>query len=71
LGRADEWTSLPLVTRKVASLPPEPLKRIGGGLVRSSIMACERAEEDGRRPPLPARLGAALPRVFRMEIGTR
>jgi glycine/D-amino acid oxidase-like deaminating enzyme len=71
LGRDDEWTSLPLATRRVASLPPEPLKRLGGGLVRSSIMAVERAADQGRRPPLPARLGAALPRLFRMEIGTR
>ena len=65
LGRDDEWTSLPLATRRVPSLPPEPLKRLGGGLVRSAIMACERADEDGRRAPLPARLGAALPRLFR------
>ncbi|MFL5983090.1 MAG: NAD(P)/FAD-dependent oxidoreductase, partial [Gaiellaceae bacterium] len=71
LGLEDEWTALPLATRKVASLPPEPLKRLGGGLVRTAIMACERAEEDGRRAPLPARLGAALPKLFRMEIGTR
>ena len=71
LGRDDEWTALPLAARKVPSLPPEPLKRLGGGLVRTAIMACERAEEEGRRPPLPARLGAALPRLFRMEIGTR
>jgi len=34
-------------------------------------MAVERAEEEGRRPPLPARLGAALPRLVRMQIGTR
>ena len=71
LGREDEWTALPLATRRVASLPPEPLKRLGGGVVRKAIMAVERAEEEGRRPPLPARLGAALPRLFRMEIGTR
>jgi glycine/D-amino acid oxidase-like deaminating enzyme len=70
-GREDEWTALPLATRKVPSLPPEPLKRLGGGLVRTAIMAVERADEDGRRAPLPARLGAALPRLFRMEIGTR
>jgi len=67
----DEWTALPLATRRVASLPPEPLKRLGGGIVRSAIMAVERAEEEGRRPPLPARLGAALPRLVRMQIGTR
>jgi glycine/D-amino acid oxidase-like deaminating enzyme len=71
LGLDDEWTALPLATRRVPSLPPEPLKRLGGGLVRSAIMAVERADEDGRRAPLPARLGAALPRLFRMEIGTR
>lgn len=67
----DEWTALPLVTRKVPSLPPEPLKRLGGGLVRSAILACEHAEEQGRRAPLPARLGAALPRLLGMQIGTR
>jgi glycine/D-amino acid oxidase-like deaminating enzyme len=71
LGLDDEWTALPLATRHVPSLPPEPLKRLGGGLVRSAIMAVERADEDGRRAPLPARVGAALPRLFGMEIGTR
>jgi len=70
-GRDDEWTALPLATRKVPSLPPEPLKRLGGGLVRTAIMAVEQADEDGRRAPFPARLGAALPRLFGMEIGTR
>jgi glycine/D-amino acid oxidase-like deaminating enzyme len=67
----DEWTALPLATRRVPSLPPEPFKRLGGGLVRSAIMSCEAADEEGRRPSLPARAGAALPRLFRMEIGTR
>jgi hypothetical protein len=55
----------------VASLPPEPFKHLGGALVRSAILACERADEENRRAPLPARVGAALPRVFGMEIGTR
>jgi glycine/D-amino acid oxidase-like deaminating enzyme len=71
LRRQDEWTASPLATRRVPSLPPEPLKRIGGGLVRSAILACEYAEEEGRRPPVIARLGAALPRLLRMQIGTR
>jgi glycine/D-amino acid oxidase-like deaminating enzyme len=69
--RDDEWTALPLATRSVATLPPEPLKRLGGGLVRAAIMACETAEEDGRRPPLAARVGAAVPRLLGMQIGTR
>ena len=52
-------------------LPGEPFRRVGGGLVRASIMACEEAEEQGRRPPLAARAGAALPRLLGMELGTR
>jgi glycine/D-amino acid oxidase-like deaminating enzyme len=71
LGLDDEWTALPLADRKVASLPPEPLKRLGGGLVRSAILACEHAEEEGRKPRAAARLVAALPRLVGMEIGTR
>jgi glycine/D-amino acid oxidase-like deaminating enzyme len=71
LGVDDEWTSLPLAARKVPSLPPEPLKRLGGGLVRTAIMACEAADEEGRRPSLPARAVAGLPRLLKMQIGTR
>jgi glycine/D-amino acid oxidase-like deaminating enzyme len=69
--REDEWTALPLASRRVASLPPEPFKHLGGALVRSAILACERADEENRRASLPARVGAALPRLFGMEIGTR
>ena len=68
----DEWTALPLASRRVASLPPEPLKHLGGALVR---VRDPRLRARGRRraaaPPLPARVGAALPRLFGMEIGTR
>jgi glycine/D-amino acid oxidase-like deaminating enzyme len=71
LGVDDELTRLPLVTRSVPKLPPEPFRRLGGGLVRSSIMACEQAEEEGRRGSLPARAGAALPRLLGMSVGTR
>jgi glycine/D-amino acid oxidase-like deaminating enzyme len=71
LGVDDELTRLPLVTRRVPKLPPEPLRRIGGGLVRASIMACEAAEEEGGRGSLPARAGAALPRLLGMSVGTR
>ena len=50
-------------TRRVPKLPPEPISRLGGGLVRAAILACEEAEERGRRPSLPARAGrrAAAP----------
>ena len=71
LGADDEWTRLPLATRRVPRLPSEPLRRLGGGLVRRAIMACEAAEEEGRRGPVLARTGAALPRLLGMELGTR
>ncbi len=71
VGREDEWTALPLADRRVPKLPPEPLKRLGGGLVRAAVIACEQAEEEGRRPRLAARAAASLPRLLRMQIGTR
>jgi glycine/D-amino acid oxidase-like deaminating enzyme len=71
LGSADEWTRLPLATRKVPRLPGEPFRRIGGGLVRWAIMTCESAEEEGRTPPVAARAAASLPRLLGMELGTR
>ena len=69
--REDEWTGLPLASRRVPGLPPEPLKRFGGGLVRAAILTCEEHEEDGRSGPLYARAVAALPRLTGMKIGTR
>ena len=71
LGADDEWTRLPLAARRVPGLPPEPLRRLGGGLVRAAIMRCEEAEEREERPPLAARAGAVLPRLLGMELGTR
>ncbi|HEY2541941.1 MAG TPA: FAD-binding oxidoreductase [Gaiellaceae bacterium] len=70
LGRDDEWASSPLV-RRPPTLPPEPFKRIGGGIVRAAILSLEEAEEAGRQPSLAARVGAAVPRKLGMRIGTR
>ena len=67
----DEWTRSPLAIRDLPRLPPEPFRRVGGGLVRWAIMVCEAAEEEGRSTPLVARAGAALPRLLGMELGTR
>jgi hypothetical protein len=59
------------VGRKIRALPPEPIRRLGGGLVRASILAREEAEDAGRRPSPLARAGSALPRVLGLRIGTR
>jgi glycine/D-amino acid oxidase-like deaminating enzyme len=70
-GRDDAWTHLPLATRRVPALPPEPLKRLGGGLVRAAMIAREEAEEEGRPVGPGVRAATAIPRLLRMQIGTR
>jgi glycine/D-amino acid oxidase-like deaminating enzyme len=70
-GRDDEWTALPLVRRTVPRLPPEPLRSVGGRLVRGAILACEEAEEDGLPPPPAAAAIARVPTLVGMQIGTR
>ena len=71
LGSDDEWSRSPLVTRRVPSVPPEPVRRLGGGLVRWGILAVESAEDACRRPPPGARLAASLPRRLGLRVGTR
>jgi glycine/D-amino acid oxidase-like deaminating enzyme len=71
LGIEDELTALPLVNRHVRPLPPEPVKHLGGGLVRGAALRAEEAEQAGRRPALPLRAIAALPRVVGLRVGTR
>ena len=71
LGVEDELTALPLVNRSLRPLPPEPIKGVGGGLVRGAALRVEEAEQAGRRPALPLRAIAALPRVVGLRVGTR
>jgi glycine/D-amino acid oxidase-like deaminating enzyme len=71
LGTDDEWSRLPLATRSMPAFPREPIRRLGGGLVRWGILSVEEAEESGRRPPPGARLVASLPRRFGLRVGTR
>jgi glycine/D-amino acid oxidase-like deaminating enzyme len=71
LERDDEWRALPLVRMPSAALPPEPLKRLGGGVIRAAGLAVEEAEEDGRPASLPVRAVADLPRALGMPLGTR
>jgi glycine/D-amino acid oxidase-like deaminating enzyme len=71
LGLEDEWTALPLVGRRIKRLPGEPLRSLGGRLVRAALLACEEAEDEGRRGPLLARAVVRVPSLIGMEIGTR
>ena len=71
LGIEDELTALPLVNRRVRPLPPEPIKRLGGGLIRGAGLRVEEAEQAGRRGSLPLRAIAGLPRALGLRVGTR
>ncbi len=67
----DEWSGSPLVRLPATRLPPEPLKTVGGALVRRAILACEYADEERRHAPLAARAVAQLPTLLGMPLGTR
>ena len=71
LGVKDEWSRLPLCTRPLLSLPPDPFRTYGGRAVRWGILNCEEAEEDERQGSLLAKATAALPHIFGLRIGTR
>jgi len=70
-GRDDDWTRLPLVHRGGARVPREPFRYLGGAAIRAAILACEEADEAGRREPLLGRAVGSLPRLLGMNVGTR
>jgi len=49
LGLDDEWSRCGLVREPPRGLPGEPVRYIGGNLVRGAVARKERAEDDGRR----------------------
>ena len=69
--RDDEWSTLPLVRGRGDRVPREPFRYVGGAAIRKAILACEEADEAGRRAPLLARGTAALPALLGMRLGTR
>ena len=50
LGRRDEWSQAGIVDRAMGGFPPEPVRYLGGILVRAAVTRKEYAEWDGRRP---------------------
>lgn len=52
LGRRDEWSALADVFLRArrGHFPPEPIRHIGGRLVRNAVARKERAEREGRPP---------------------
>lgn len=60
LDRRDEWSSCGLVRQPPGGVPPEPIRYIGGMLVKGAIGRKEQAEDQGRRPTRLAHLLARL-----------
>ena len=57
LGLDDDWARCGLVRRPPPGMPAEPLRYVGGRIVRGAVARKERAQDDGRRP---ARIDRAL-----------
>ncbi len=60
LGRNERWTNNGLVNRQVQRFPPEPLRYVGGALVRAAMARKDRTEILGRVPTRWVRALAAL-----------
>jgi glycine/D-amino acid oxidase-like deaminating enzyme len=60
LGRRDRWAQNGLVNRKARLFPPEPLRFVGGSLVRAAMARKDRKEIAGQ--PVPA-IDRALARL--------
>jgi glycine/D-amino acid oxidase-like deaminating enzyme len=69
LGRRDDPTRLAIVEPPPVRLPPEPLRYLGGTVVRAALLRRERLEEDGRRPDPVTRFVAGLPERIGIHIG--
>jgi glycine/D-amino acid oxidase-like deaminating enzyme len=60
LGLDDELTRCALVSGPPAYLPPEPLRFVGGLLVRRGVRSAEEREQEGRPPGAAGRLAKRL-----------
>ncbi len=64
LGRRDEPTRLAIVEPPTGRVPPEPLRWLGGTLVRKAMVRKERLEQEGAAVDLPTRAVAGLPELI-------
>ncbi len=57
LGRDDQWRHSPMIRTPKAALPPEPLRALGGRIVRRALVTKESAEDRGETSsPLTRRI---------------
>ncbi len=60
LERQDDWSACRLVRPLNRDFPPEPIRYVGGKLVRRAVDAKDRAEDQGRKPGAVTRYLAGL-----------
>ena len=65
LGRDDEWSGCGLNRGVVGSFPPEPIRYVGGFVVRAAVKRKESREDNGRSvDPLTRRVAGLAPQGF-------
>jgi glycine/D-amino acid oxidase-like deaminating enzyme len=69
LDRCDEATRLALVEPPPLRVPPEPLRYIGGTIVRAALLRKEAAEEEGRAANRLTSFVAGIPDRIGIQIG--
>ncbi|MCY4088237.1 MAG: FAD-dependent oxidoreductase [Actinomycetia bacterium] len=69
LGRQDEWSSIGLTAGPVGAFPPEPVRYLGGRLVRRAVAAKEHAEDAGARAGYVTRRLASLAPTGLVPVG--
>ncbi len=69
LDSRDELTSLPIVEPPRTRVPPEPLRYVGGSLVRSALLRKERREDAGSPADPLTDLIVDMPRRLGIHIG--
>jgi glycine/D-amino acid oxidase-like deaminating enzyme len=69
LDRRDEPTRLAIVDPEPVRVPPEPLRYLGGAVIRRALLRKESAEESGERAGLLTRLVAGIPERVGIHVG--
>ena len=69
LDRRDAPTRLAIVEPPPVHVPPEPLRYVGGAIVRRALVRRERIEEEGRQADPLTRFVAGLPERLGIHVG--
>lgn len=68
LDRRDEVTALAIVEPERRLFPPEPLRCLGGSLIRAALVRADAAEDAGGPPDRVTRFATSLPRRLGLRL---